>query len=293
MSAMGYHDYYDYFKGKKITLMGLGLLGRGVGDAAFIASCGAQVLVTDKKSAKELAPSLHKLKKYSSIRFALGGHDIKDFCNADMVIKAAGIPLNSPYIKEAVKNKIPVYMSTALFVKLLPPDVTVVGITGTRGKTTTAFLIYEILKKQFPISNPVPERVRYGTGFQFPKKKNPKVFLGGNIQGISTLALLPKVKSGDFVVLELDSWQLQGFADLKISPQIAVFSTFLSDHMNYYEGSMRRYFADKAGIFKYQKVTDESTKRRENYENLIVGEQVMPFVKKREPKHARRAIAAR
>ncbi len=247
------NDFRQFFKGKRITLMGLGLLGRGVGDAAFLAKCGARVLVTDKKSATDLASSIKKLKKYPNMRFALGGHKTKDFQNADMVIKAAGVPLDSLFIKEARKNKALVYMSTALFVKLLPPDVTVVGVTGTRGKTTTTILIYEILTAA--------------------KKR---VHLGGNVRGVSTLALLPKVKSGDFVVLELDSWQLQGFRDLKISPQIAVFTTLFSDHMNYY-GTMEKYFHDKTAIFAYQKKEDV----------CIAGEQVFPLVRKNAVRAAR------
>ena len=59
----------DKFKNKKITLMGLGLLGRGVGDAEFLAQSGAEVLVTDKKSEAELAESVEKLKEYSNISF--------------------------------------------------------------------------------------------------------------------------------------------------------------------------------------------------------------------------------
>ena len=55
--------WQKFFKGKKITQMGLGLLGRGVGDAAFLAKCGANVLVTDFKSKKELAPSFKKFNK--------------------------------------------------------------------------------------------------------------------------------------------------------------------------------------------------------------------------------------
>ena len=75
---------------------------------------------------------------------------------------------------------------------------------------------------------------------------------------------MDKVKAGDFVVAELDSWQLQGFGDSRISPHIAVFTTFLPDHMNYYKGDMARYFQDKANIFKFQKRGDV----------LILGEQV-------------------
>jgi UDP-N-acetylmuramoylalanine--D-glutamate ligase len=58
------------------------------------------------------------------------------------------------------------------------------------------------------------------------------------------------------VVLELDSWQLQGFGERKISPHISVFTTFLSDHLNYYKGQLPQYFADKANIFKYQNEHD-------------------------------------
>ena len=55
------------------------------------------------------------------------------------------------------------------------------------------------------------------------------------------------------MVCELDSWQLQGFGDAKLSPSISVFTTFMPDHMNYYKDSMEKYFSDKANIFKYQK----------------------------------------
>ena len=68
--------------------------------------------------------------------------------------------------------------------------------------------------------------------------------------------MLPEIQTGDIIVLELDSWQLQGFGDLKISPHVAVFINLFPDHMNYYGGSMEKYFADKANIFRFQKPGD-------------------------------------
>ena len=130
-------------------------------------------------------------------------------------------------------------MDDELFVSFLPRNVQVIGVTGTRGKTTVTSLIYHILKKA-----------------------GKKVHLGGNIRGVATLALLPKVKSGDIVVLELSSWQLQGFGESKIAPNISVFTNFLNDHMNYYKNNLKDYFTDKAYIFKYQKEGD----------TLVVGE---------------------
>jgi len=105
------------FEGKKITVLGLGLLGRGVGDVEFLAKCGAQILVTDRKTEAELAESVEKLKNYQNVTFHLGSHDEKDFTSCDMVLKAAGVPLDSPYIDAARAAGVPVYMSTALFAK--------------------------------------------------------------------------------------------------------------------------------------------------------------------------------
>jgi UDP-N-acetylmuramoylalanine--D-glutamate ligase len=242
-------NYKEFFKGKKITVMGLGLLGRGVGDVAFLAECGAQVLVTDLKTKAELKDSWNKLKKYKNIEHVLGGHKLEDFQKCDMVLKAAGVPLDSVYITEARKNKIPIEMSATLFAKL--SNVPMIAVTGTRGKSTVTHLIAHILKKS-----------------------GQKIILGGNIQGVSNLQLLKLIppslgranKKG-IAVFELDSWQLQGFGDARISPTIAAFTTFLPDHMKYYGDDMNKYFTDKANIFKYQNKNDM----------LVIGSQALPF----------------
>jgi len=239
-------DYRDYFRGKKITLMGLGLLGRGVGDAAFLEECGAEVIVTDKKSETELAESVGKLKQYQHITFHLGGHREEDFTNADLVIKAAGVPLNSPEIAEARKAGVPVAMSTALFAKYAREvGAKIVGVTGTRGKSTVTQMIAHSLIRA-----------------------NKRIVLGGNVRGISTLAKLSEVSPRTIVVLELDSWQLQGFGDLEISPDVAVFTNLMPDHQNYYP-SMDAYFADKANILRFQHQGD----------TLIVGKSIVEKVR--------------
>ncbi len=252
-------NYKEFFKGKKVTLMGLGLLGRGVGDALFLAECGAEVLVTDLKTEEELRESLEKLKGVEGITFKLGGHDLEDFQNCDMVLKAAGVPLDSIYIAEAEKNNIPVYMGAALFTKLAA-GVTVVGVTGTRGKSTTTHLIHHILKGAAKTAH-----------------------LGGNVRDVATLPLLKEVKEGDVAVLELDSWQLQGFADASISPHVAVFTTFMDDHMNYYKGDRERYFNDKAGVYRFQGVND----------TLVAGEEVASVIASRDQYKGNLVVAKR
>ncbi len=233
-------DYKDFFKDKKVTQLGLGLLGRGVNDALFLLENGvSDLIITDLKTEAELQESLDKFKGFKNVTFKLGDHDIKDFEGRDFVLKGAGVPLDSPYILHAKEKGIPIEMDASLFVKLLPAGVTTIGVTGTRGKSTTTHLILHILKTA-----------------------GKNTLIGGNVRDMATLPLIKEVKEGDFVVLELDSWQLQGFGESKISPHVAVFTNFMEDHMNYYNGDVERYFADKANIFMYQK----------NGDILVVGE---------------------
>ncbi|MEA2113586.1 MAG: UDP-N-acetylmuramoyl-L-alanine--D-glutamate ligase [Patescibacteria group bacterium] len=233
------------WKNKKITMLGLGVLGRGVGVAKFLAEQEADLIITDLKSERELQSSLKRLKKYKNIQYVLGKHRISDFRNRDFIIKAAGVPLDSIYIQEARKNKIPIEMDASFFAKL--SNARIIGVTGTRGKSTVTHLLYEIFKKN-----------------------GSRVFLGGNVKGLATLPLLKKVKEGDIVLMELDSWQLQGFGEAKISPSVSVFTNFLDDHLNYYKNNRQKYFSDKANIFRYQKKDD----------SLIVSRQANKEIKK-------------
>lgn len=224
-------DLDSYFRGKKITVMGLGLLGRGMGDARFLAAHGAELIITDLKSEEQLKDSLTKLKEFTNITYVLGEHRLEDFVGRDFILKAAGIPLDSIYLKEAERNGIPVKMSASWFLEL--SNMPSIGVTGTRGKSTVTHMIAAILKEA-----------------QWP------MLLGGNVRGVSTLSLLEEAEEGMIALLELDSWQLQGFGDTKLSPSVSVFTTFLSDHMNYYKGDMGAYLADKANIFLYQDPED-------------------------------------
>lgn len=228
--------YQEYFYGKKVTVMGLGLLGRGVGDTLFLAEHSAELIVTDTKTKEDLATSLEALKGYKEIVHHLGFHTKTDFEKRDYILKAAGVPYDSEYIAYAKSLEIPVYMSAALVSQIVMKSnlgITIIGVTGTRGKSTTTQMIAHVLAS---------------CGL--------RVFLGGNVRGAANLPLLKALDEGDFLVLELDSWQLQGFGDLKISPHISVFTSFLDDHMNYYHNNRELYFNDKAQIYRHQKEYD-------------------------------------
>lgn len=219
--------------------MGLGLLGRGVGDARYLAEQGAELIVTDMKSAKDLASSLAELSDFPNITFVLGEHRLEDFRGRDFILKAASVPLDSPFIEEAKKEGTPIKMSASWFMEL--SGLSVIGVTGTRGKSTVTHMLERILTRA-----------------------GKKILLGGNVRGVSTLSLLDEATPEHTALLELDSWQLQGFGDAHTSPQLSIFTTFYPDHLTYYKNDIDAYLADKAHIFLYQKPED----------TLILGEQM-------------------
>ncbi len=132
------------FKDKRITVMGLGLFGGGVGVACFLANQGACVTVTDLKVATELAPSMKQLEGLP-ISFKLGGHCESDFTDADMVIINPAVPRNSKFIQIAQNHGVPLNTEMTLFFQFCPAPI--IGITGSNGKSTTTALTAKILEQ--------------------------------------------------------------------------------------------------------------------------------------------------
>lgn len=224
--------YGESFKGKKVTVMRIGLIGRGIGDTAYMAEAGAIITVADAAPQEVMQGAVDALSSYSNITFKFGPYNFADFKDADFVLVGAGAPLDEPVLVACNDAGIPLKQSAALFAEL--SEIPIIGITGTRGKSTVTHMIHHVLT----------------TVFDGP------VLLGGNVRGLSNLQLLKQVTDEAVAVMELDSWQLQGFGWAKRSPQEAVFTNFMEDHMNYYHNDMETYFADKANIFKYQEDTD-------------------------------------
>jgi len=225
----------NYFKDKHVIVMRIGLIGRGIGDAAYIAEMGGQVLVVDDAPQSVMQPAVDALTKYPNITFKFGPYDFVDFKDADLVLVGAGAPLEEPVLVECKKAGVRLVQSAALFAEL--SHVPIIGVTGTRGKSTVTHMIHHVLSVT--------------TGEQ--------ILLGGNVRGVSNLQLLKEVKEDSLCVMELDSWQLQGFGWAGISPAVAVFTNFMEDHLNYYEKggkskaeAMDLYFLDKAQIFLHQ-----------------------------------------
>ncbi len=205
--------------------MGLGLHSGGVGVAKFFCRQGAKVLVTDIRTRKQLRESVQKLRGLP-IKYVFGCHRAEDFIKTDLVIKNPGVPADSLYLKIARKHKVAIETDVSIFFDLCKAPI--IGITGTKGKSTVATLVYLFLKKKYP-----------------------KTILAGNI-GVSPLEVLSKITKKSKVVLELSSF---GLEDLKKSPHIAVITTLFPDHLNRYK-NFRDYINAKKSIFKYQEKND-------------------------------------
>ena len=218
------------FKGKKVLIFGLGLNQGGLGSAKFFAKNGAKVRITDLRNKEVLKSSIDELKQFPNIEYSLEGHKNEDVTWADLVIKNAAIKPNNSFINYALKNDKPVKMDIDIFLESVKPS-QIIGITGTKGKSTTSSMIYEVLKKS---------------------KKD--VILAGNI-GISVLDTIPNVQENTLVVLEISSFQLQSFDKHQVSPKWAVLTNITPDHLNYHS-SLEEYINAKKIIGKYQTADD-------------------------------------
>ena len=215
----------------KVLILGLGQYpqGSGISAAKAFAKIGAKVTVTDQKTEKDLEENVKTLKGFKNVRFVLGRHELKDVDDADLIVANPRVRPTSVEMKRARARGVPVVSDISLFLDRCPAKV--IGVTGTRGKSTTVTLIAEMLKAS--------------------KKK---VWLGGNIL-VSPLNFLSKIKKDDIVVLELSSWQCESLGMTVHPPQIALMTNLMRDHLNTYDG-MDDYAEAKAQIFRHQKPED-------------------------------------
>ncbi|MDQ3930078.1 MAG: Mur ligase family protein, partial [Chloroflexota bacterium] len=197
------------YAGKNILVMGLGVHGGGLGVTRFMARNGANVRVTDLRTAEKMQGSMEAIAAEGlHVEYTLGEHQEADFAWADIVVKNPAVPRESPWLALARKLGKSIEMEISLFLKLCPAAV--VAVTGTKGKSTTATWCWEMLRHW-----------------------RPDAVLAGNMR-VSALEALPNIRHDTPVVLELSSWQLEGLEEPGISPHLAAVTNLSPDHMDRY-----------------------------------------------------------
>ncbi len=220
--------------GQRVTVMGLGRFGGGVGVVKYLAAQGADVLVTDLEPADRLADSLAALDGLD-LNFRLGGHNVSDFTTCDLVVASPAVKPDNRFLRAARAAGIPVTSEIRLLVSRLPNRRRTIGVTGTAGKSTVTAMIGHLLEK----------------AGQQDSRTAGKVWVGGNIGG-SLLDVVDQIGQEDWVVLELSSFMLEGLREDRWSPHIAVITNITPNHLDWH-GSFSAYRRAKFAIFEYQR----------------------------------------
>ncbi len=219
------------YKGKRVAILGLSV--EGLDSLKYFVSQGSTVLCCDRRKPEELGQS-YGLIKHLPVSFQFGPDYLKDLESYDVIVRTPGMnPRTSELAVLRNLGKEVTSLTKIFFDECSAP---IIGVTGTKGKGTTSTLIYEMLKHE-----------------------GKKVYLGGNV-GTPLLSKVDEIKSGDLVVLELSSFQLE---DLTKSPHIAVVLRITQEHLanfdplatNVHESRLA-YIEAKKPIVRYQKSAD-------------------------------------
>ncbi len=216
---------------KKIAILGLGIENYALVKYLLRHKINCEITICDAR-----VGVIHELPRRKNIYWQQGKNFKDGLEKFDILFRSPGWPIDCPSIVGAMyASPTPILSSPIRLFFDLCPTKNIIGVTGTKGKGTTASLIYEILKAA-----------------------GKKTWLGGNI-GIASFDFIDKIKKNDWVILELSSFQLE---DLHISPHIAVITNFYPEHLrpadpnnpNYHK-NLQSYRDAKLNIARWQ--TDE------------------------------------
>lgn len=202
----------------KLVVLGAG--ESGIGTAILGKQKGYSVFVSDKG---KIAKKYKEVLLHNHIEFEEEKHSETKIFQANVIMKSPGIPTKIPLIQKLLERKIPI-VSDIEFASQYT-KATIVGITGSNGKTTTTMLTNHILQKA-----------------------NFSVAMGGNIG--DSFALQVAQKQYDYHVLELSSFQLDGIVNFL--PQIAIITNITPDHLDRYNYVFKNYTNSKFRITKNQ-----------------------------------------
>jgi UDP-N-acetylmuramoylalanine--D-glutamate ligase len=219
-------------KGKKVLVVGLGK--SGLAAALFLRRQGAQVTVSDVRSAESLAKDIPALLE-EGIMVEAGGHGLLTFRRQDLIVVSPGVPLDTPELEQVRKFGLPIIGELELAARFLKGKI--LAITGSNGKTTTTALAGAILAEG----------------------KLPAL-VGGNI-GVPVVSLIEESAEDTWSVLEVSSFQLESTEEFR--PAIAVILNITPDHLDRH-GSFENYARAKERIFARQQKSDHVVLNADN-----------------------------
>jgi len=221
---------------QRVTIMGLGLFGGGVGAARFWRELGSEVTVTDLRSAETLAPSLAQIADLGC-RLVLGEHREEDFKGRDLVVVNPAVKPDNKYVRLARSAGADIVTEVGLVFRLARSPV--LGVTGSNGKSTTTAILGAMLAQH-----------------------DPRTLVGGNLGGSLLPAMKEHVPSAP-IVLELSSFQLHYLKPQATSPAIAVITNLSPNHLDWH-GTVLRYYEDKRLILRFQTADDTAVLNAED-----------------------------
>ena len=216
-------EWMQYIRGKRCAVVGLGISNRPL--IGFLLMRGAIVCARDRKTREELGDIVDELEKQGA-PFKLGENYLEDL-DEEIIFRSPGLRPDLPVFVEAVAKGAVLTSEMELFFELTPA--TVIGITGSDGKTTSTTLTGLILSQEYK------------------NDESTRIFVGGNI-GTPLLPMVADMTERDFAVVELSSFQLQGATR---SPHVTVITNVTPNHLNWHT-DMEEYTAAKTNAFRHK-----------------------------------------
>ncbi len=219
-------------RGRRALVLGLGRFSGGVETARFLVREGAEVLVSDASPREALQESAAQAEQ-AGARLVFGAQDARLLEGRDLVVASPAIPFEHPVLQAARQRDVAVTTEINLFLARVRAPV--LGVTGTKGKSTTSSLLASMLAARVA-----------GT--------SRRVHLGGNV-GRSLLNELAAIAPDDLVVLELSSFQLWWTRSEGRAPHVALVTNLFPDHLDRH-GTMEEYAAAKRAMLDLQRPGD-------------------------------------
>ncbi len=220
---------------------------QGIASATYLAAHGARPVLTDMRSADQLADARQRLQSHD-VEWQLGNHPATMLDGAQMLLLSGGVPSDLPLVAEAQARGIAISNDSQLFLEAAPCRV--IGITGSAGKTTTTTLVGRMAKAM------------EGNGVR-------RAWVGGNI-GNPLLTDVDAMNAGDLAVMELSSFQLEWMTR---APQVAAVLNIAPNHLDRH-GTMEAYTAAKARILDYQSKDDVAVLNRDDAPTMALAPRV-------------------